>query len=74
MCDPVGVVVPGMDFIRLVPDGRDVHASLGALLHDHPGIGRIVRFDVQHEVALGLGDQGSDVSDTFLAVAFGDQG
>ena len=69
----VGIEVPGMEVGRLVPPGDDIDLGFETGFDDRPGVGRVVRIDIQHHVAAGLGDHRANVGNALLAVGFGDK-
>ena len=62
-----------MEIVGLVPLGDDIGTRLGALFDDDTGIGAVIGVDIEHQLALGTGEQRSDIGDTLLGVALGDQ-
>ena len=73
MGDIVGVEIPGMQIVGLVPLGDDVGAGVLARLDDGTRVRAVVRIDVDDAIAAGLGENCLDVGDPLLAVAFRNQ-
>ena len=69
----IGIEVPGVKVGRLVPPGDDINLGLETGFDDRPGVRRVVRIDIQHHIAAGLGDHRANVGNALLAVGFGDK-
>src|ERR1700687_3669015 len=74
MGDIVGIEIPGVQVVGLIPLGHNIGAGVLARLDDGACIGTVVGINVDDAIAAGLRENCFDVGDPLLTIAFRDQG